>query len=138
MTFSTPKGWEKDSDKLYIHSTGVRIQLMTYRQKEGWYLVPTDLDQPVIEFEATPEGRVKAFEAFAAGVLDTKPKRKKAEGTETKKKKKAVVAAAGEEEEEAGAAKDKDKDKDKEKAKDEDGDEKDDDDEAEEGDDDEG
>ena len=23
MSFSTPKGWEKDSDKLFIHNTGV-------------------------------------------------------------------------------------------------------------------
>jgi len=103
MSFSTPKGWDKETDKLFIHSTGVRIQLMTYRQKEGWYLVPIDLDQPVVEFEPTPEGRTKAFEAFAAGALDTKPKRKKAETAETKKKKKAA-APAKEGEEEGGEA----------------------------------
>ena len=99
MSFSAPKGWERDNDKLYIHNTGVRIQLMTYRQKEGWYLVPTDLDQPVVEFEPTPEGRAKAFDAFAAGVLDTKPKRKKAEAGETKKKKAAAPVAKEREEE---------------------------------------
>jgi hypothetical protein len=125
MSISTPKGWEKDSDKLFIHSTGVRIQLMTYRQKEGWYLVPTDLDQPVVEFEPTPEGRTKAFDAFAAGALDTKPKRKKAEGTEAKKKKKVVAPGkAGEEEEGAEAEKGKDEEG-------EDDDEKEDEDEAE-------
>ena len=117
MSFTAPKGWERDSDKLYIHSTGVRIQLMSYRQKEGWYLVPTDLDQPVVEFEPTPEGRAKAFEAFAAGVIDTKPKRKKSEAAETKKKKKAAAAAA---EEAEGKDKEKDKDKDKDKDDDED------------------
>jgi hypothetical protein len=101
MSFTAPKGWEKDSDKLFIHSTGVRIQFMTYRQKEGWYLVPTDLDQPVIEFEPNPEGRAKAFEAFASGVMDTKPKRKKAEPSEAVKKKKAAAAAKAKEEEEA-------------------------------------
>jgi hypothetical protein len=111
MSFTTPKGWEKDSDKLFIHSTGVRIQLMTYRQKEGWYLVPTDLDQPVVEFEPTPEGRTKAFDSFAAGALDTKPKRKKSEAAETKKKKKAVAPAkAGEEGEGEGAEAEKGKD----------------------------
>lgn len=103
MSFSAPKGWERDSDKLFIHNTGVRVQLMTYRQKEGWYLVPTDLDQPVIEFEPTPEGRAKAFEAFASGVLDTKPKRaKKVESPETKKKKAAAAAAKAKEEEAEG------------------------------------
>ena len=114
MSFSAPKGWERDSDKLFIHSTGVRIQLMTYRQKEGWYLVPTDLDQPVIEFEPTPEGRAKAFEAFASGVLETKPKRKKPESAEAKKKKAAAAAKAKEEEGE-GKEKDDDEDDDDEK-----------------------
>lgn len=69
MGFTLPKGWDKDSDKLFIHNTGVRIQRMTYRQKEGWFLVPIDLDQPVVEFDPTPEGRDKAFEAFGKGAL---------------------------------------------------------------------
>jgi hypothetical protein len=135
MSSATPKGWEKDSDKLFIHNSGVRIQLMTYRQKEGWYLVPTDLDQPVVEFEPTPEGRQKAFDAFAAGVLDAKPKRKKAEASETasKKKKKAAAAkSAGEEEEEEEGKGSKEKDAEKE------GEEDDDEEDEDEGDDDEG
>lgn len=65
MSFTAPKGWEKDSEKLYIHRTGARIQLMTYREKEGWYLVPAELDQPLMGFLPTSEGRDKAFEAFA-------------------------------------------------------------------------
>jgi hypothetical protein len=72
-----PKGWEKDSDKLYIHETGVRIQRMTYRGKDGWYLVPLDLDATCIEFEPTNEGRDKAFEAFAKGTGQEKPKKAK-------------------------------------------------------------
>lgn len=118
MSFSTPKGWEKDNDKLYIHSTGVRVQLMSYRQKEGWYLVPIDLDTPVIEFEPTPEGRAKAFETFATGILDTKPKRKKAETPEAKKKKAAAAAAKAKEEGEA-EAEEEDGDDEKEEKEDE-------------------
>jgi hypothetical protein len=76
MASSTPKGWEKDSDKLFIHETGIRIQRMTYKGKDGWFLVPVDLDAVVVEFEATPEGRDKAFEAFAKGAVVSKPKKK--------------------------------------------------------------
>ena len=80
MAFSTPKGWDKESDTLFIHSTGVRIERRTYRGQEGWFLIPVDLDQEVLTFEATPEGRDKAFEAFADGKL--KPAKKKAAGAE--------------------------------------------------------
>jgi hypothetical protein len=76
MASSTPKGWEKDSDKLFIHETGIRIQRMTYKGKDGWFLVPVDLDAVVVEFEPTPEGRDLAFEAFAKGAVVTKPKKK--------------------------------------------------------------
>lgn len=75
MAFSTPKGWDKESDTLFIHSSGVRVERRTYRGQEGWFLIPVDLDQEVLTFEPTPEGRDKAFEAFADGKL--KPVRKK-------------------------------------------------------------
>src|SRR6185295_13481178 len=78
MASGVPKGWDKDSDKLYIHETGIRIARMTYKGKDGWYLVPVDLDAVVVEFEPTPEGRDKAFEAFAKGALVVKPKKAKA------------------------------------------------------------
>jgi hypothetical protein len=83
MASGVPKGWEKDSDKLFIHETGIRIQRMMYKGKDGWFLVPVDLDAAVVEFEPTPEGRDKAFEAFAKGALVVKPKKTKA--TSTKK-----------------------------------------------------
>ena len=144
MSFSVPKGWEKDSDKLYIHNSGVRIQFMTYRAKEGWYLVPTDLDQPVLEFEPTPEGREKAFEAFGKGVLNVKT-RKKAPAvavTEPAKKRGRPARPRPEADEEEGKEgepgdepKDKDKDKDKEKDKDKDKDKDDEEDEEDEDDD---
>ena len=96
MASGVPNGWEKDSDKLFIHETGSRIQRMTYKGKDGWFLVPVDLDAAVIEFEPTNEGRDKAFEAFAKGALVIKPKKTKATST-----KKAAAAKAAPKEEEA-------------------------------------
>src|SRR6185369_12256053 len=96
MASGVPKGWEKDSDKLFIHETGVRITRMTYKGKDGWFLVPVDLDAAVVEFEPTPEGRDKAFEAFAKGALATKPKKTKAPSA-----KKAAAAKAAPKEEES-------------------------------------
>jgi hypothetical protein len=98
MASGVPKGWEKDSDKLFIHETGVRIARQTYKGKDGWYLIPVDLDAAVLEFEPTPEGRDKAFEAFTKGALVTKPKKAKATPT----KKAAAKAAPKEEEAEEG------------------------------------
>src|SRR6185295_3618803 len=105
MASGVPKGWEKDSDKLFIHETGIRIARMIYKGKDGWFLVPVDLDAVVLEFEPTPEGRDKVFEAFTKGALVVKPKK-----TKTTTKKAAAKPAAKEEE---GEDKDKDKDKDK-------------------------
>lgn len=105
MASGVPKGWEKDSDKLFIHETGIRIQRMTYKGKDGWFLVPVDLDAAVVEFEPTPEGRDKAFEAFAKGALATKPKKTKAAST-----KKAPVKTAKEEEAEEKDDEDDDED----------------------------
>src|SRR5579859_2568116 len=108
MASGVPKGWEKDSDKLFIHETGVRIARQTYKGKDGWYLIPVDLDAAVLEFEPTPEGRDKAFEAFAKGVLVTKPKKTKAAPT---KKAAAKAAPKGEEGEEAKADEDEEDEK---------------------------
>src|SRR5262249_6808699 len=118
MASGVPKGWEKDSDKLFIHETGVRISRMTYRGKEGWFLVPVDLDAAVLEFEPTPEGRDKAFEAFAKGALATKVKKAKA----TSKKTVAKTPPKAEESEEAKGedAEGEDDDDDDEEGEDED------------------
>ena len=112
MAGSVPKGWEKDSDKLFIHETGIRIQRMTYKGKDGWFLVPVDLDAAVVEFEPTPEGRDKAFEAFGKGALVVKPKKTKAAST-----KKAAPAKPVAKEEEAAEEKDDDDDDDEETEK---------------------
>ena len=116
MAGSVPKGWEKDSDKLFIHETGIRIQRMTYKGKDGWFLVPVDLDAAVVEFEPTPEGRDKAFEAFAKGALVVKPKKTKAASTKK-------AAAKPVKEEEAEEKDDDDDDEDTEKAEADEGDE---------------
>jgi len=118
MASGVPKGWDKDSDKLFIHETGVRIARQTYKGKDGWYLIPVDLDAAVMEFEPTPEGRDKAFEAFGKGVLVTKPKK-----TKTVTKKAAAVAKAPPKPEDAEEEKDDDDDEDgDEKEKDDEGD----------------
>ncbi len=72
MEYAAPEGWKRDSDTAYIHASGVCIRLMTYRSREGWVLLPVDLDQAGVRFEPTSEGRDQAFEAFARGVLDPK------------------------------------------------------------------
>ena len=104
MASGVPKDWDKESDKLFIHETGVRIARQTYKGKDGWYLIPVDLDAVVVEFEPTPEGRDKAFEAFTKGALVTKPKKTK---TVTKK-----VAAKPPPKTEDGEEKDDDDDED--------------------------
>ena len=115
MASGVPKGWEKDSDKLFIHETGIRIARMTYKGKEGWFLVPVDLDAAVLEFEPTPEGRDKAFEAFAKGALATKPKKTKATTT-----KKAAAKPAPKEEETDEKEEDDDDEEDEDKGGDDD------------------
>jgi hypothetical protein len=119
MASGVPKGWEKDSDKLFIHETGVRIARQTYKGKDGWYLIPVDLDAAVLEFEPTPEGRDKAFEAFAKGVLVTKPKKAKAAPTKKAAAKAAPKAEEGEEVKAEKEGEDDDEDEDDEKEEDE-------------------
>jgi hypothetical protein len=68
--FAAPDGWDQESETLYLHRSGVRIERMIYRKKEGWVLVPVDLDRPVIEFPPSSEGLEHAFAAFSKGILD--------------------------------------------------------------------
>ena len=74
MSFKLPKQWEKESDDLYVHTSLIRIQRMTFRQKTGWFLIPTDIKEEVVGFEATDEGRDKAFEHFEANMAKVKAK----------------------------------------------------------------
>jgi len=76
MRFRPPKGWDRESVALFIHDSGVRIERRSYRKREGWFLIPTDLDQEVIGFDPTPKGRNLAFAAFAEGRLIITRKKK--------------------------------------------------------------
>ncbi|HZE97754.1 MAG TPA: hypothetical protein VE981_12065 [Planctomycetota bacterium] len=69
MESTVPEGWVQDSHTLYLHSSGVRIERRVYRNKEGWVLVPVDLDRAVVEFAPNTEGLEQAFAAFARGAL---------------------------------------------------------------------
>jgi hypothetical protein len=82
MKFKPPKGWDRESDTLFIHANGVRIERRVYREREGWFLIPTDLAQEVVYFDPTPEGREAAFAAFAEGLL-AKAEKKKAHRAES-------------------------------------------------------
>jgi len=73
MDPTAPPGWEKDSDTRYLHASGVRIERRIYRSREGWVLVPTDLDRAVLEFPPDAAGLERAFAAFLAGRLDPVP-----------------------------------------------------------------
>lgn len=78
---SAPEGWEQDSPTLYLHGSGVRIERKVYWNREGWVLIPVDLDRAVVRFTPDSEGLVQAFAAFAKGVLGRQGTRM-AEGTE--------------------------------------------------------
>jgi len=64
-----PAGWERESETLYLHPSGVRIERRVYRKKEGWVLVPVDLDRKVLEFPPDDAGLERAFAAFDGGAM---------------------------------------------------------------------
>jgi len=72
MSFTTPSGWNQDSDRLYVHTSHVRIQRMTYRSNEGWILIPLGANDPVLQFPLTSEGRDMAFAAFVTSAFARK------------------------------------------------------------------
>ncbi len=80
MSFKPPKGWDRESDTLFIHASGVLIERREYRQKQGWFLIPVDLNQVVLGFDPTPEGRDQAFAAFAKGRFAKTPRKKASTG----------------------------------------------------------
>jgi hypothetical protein len=139
MTFKPPKGWDRESDILFIHESGVRIQRRVYKEKEGWFLIPADLDREVLAYDPTPEGRDRAFADFAEGKLNP-PKKRKAPAPEKpaparrgRKPRPVPEEGEGEEGEERpeGEPKDEKEEKDKEDKEDADDDEDDEDDEKE-------
>ena len=105
---------------IFIHTSGARIQRMTYRQKEGWYVVPLDIETPVIEFEPTNEGRDKAFAEFPRLSQEWKAKKKTVAASKSKKSKTAKVTAPAEDEKEKESDEDdEDSDTDEKEAPDE-------------------
>lgn len=96
MSSESASGWTKEADDLFIHTSGARIAKTTYQQKEGWFLMPADLDAPVLEFPPTEEGRAQAFETFAKGI----PSRKKAKAKVKAKVDQDPESAHGREEDE--------------------------------------
>lgn len=110
MEIAIPEGWVADSQTLYLHSSGVRIERMTYRKKEGWVLVPVDLDQKVMEFSPDRAGLEGAFAAFAEGGLDPKgtglPKKTSAAQDAARRDEK--LEEASDDEEKAAEAEDED------------------------------
>jgi len=69
MSFSVPVGWNQDSEKLFVHSSNVRIQRMMYRSQDVWLLIPRGPEDPVLQFPPTLEGRDMAFAAFVTGAF---------------------------------------------------------------------
>lgn len=74
MSFTVPFGWGQDTDKLFVHTSRVRIQRMTIRSHEGWVLIPLGAADPVLQFPPTSEGRDMAFAAFATGAFGPRDK----------------------------------------------------------------
>ena len=76
------KGWDRESEDLFIHETGARISKSTYRGKMAWWLFPVSLDVPALEYPPTDEGREQAF----AGFLRDHPAKTKRKAASGKKK----------------------------------------------------
>jgi hypothetical protein len=68
-----PPGWERDSETLYLHADGARIERRVYRKVEGWILVPAELDRAALTFPPDDAGRAAAFAAFAADAAAPPP-----------------------------------------------------------------
>lgn len=64
-----PPYWLQVTPSLYRHSSGVRIERKRYGGREGWVLMPVELNRPVIEFPPNITGLEKAFATFAKGCL---------------------------------------------------------------------
>ena len=102
MSVELPKDWTREDDELFVYKDGTRIHKTTYNSKQGWFMIPVDLDETVIEYADTEEGRDLAFDEFTQKVDDEKA-RKKAERAARAKKKKEDAAAAKEAAEEDAA-----------------------------------
>lgn len=82
MGLAAPKGWLQDSDTCYLHDSGARIERRIYREREGWFLIPADLDRVVQRFASDSDGLEQALAAFDKGVQMPDPATKAREGDE--------------------------------------------------------
>lgn len=80
MDLAAPKGWHQDSETCYLHDSGDRIERRVYREKEGWFLIPADLDRAVLGFAPDSEGLEQALAAFDRLTLTPAPAKDVPEG----------------------------------------------------------
>ena len=93
MAMELPKDWTKEDNELFIYKDGTRIHKTTYNSKQGWFLIPADLDESVVEYEDNDDGRDLAFEQFTKKIDDEKAQKKAARAARAKKKKEDAAAA---------------------------------------------
>ena len=63
--------WVRESEYLFVHRSGARIERRGYPSTPGWYLVPQAGQEHHHRFEPTPQGCDDAFIAFAASEAGT-------------------------------------------------------------------
>lgn len=64
------KGWERESEDLFIHESGARISKTTYRGKRAWWFFPVSLDTLAVEHAPTDVGREDAFATSVKEVVN--------------------------------------------------------------------
>ena len=70
------KGWDRESEELFIHDSGARISRTMYRGKMAWWYFPVSLDTSAVEHAPTDEGRADAFATSVKDLSTWKPKPK--------------------------------------------------------------
>ena len=93
MAFKLPKDWTKENGDLFIYKDGTRIHNTTYNSKQGWFMIPSDLDETVLEYEDSTEGRDLAFDEFTQKVDDEKARKKAERAARAKLRKEEAEAA---------------------------------------------
>ena len=70
------KGWDRESEDLFIHESGARISKSVYRGKQAWWFFPASLDVQAVEHAPTDEGRDQAFATSEKEIPKTRAKAK--------------------------------------------------------------
>ncbi len=58
--------WTRQSEYIFVHRTGARIERRGYPVTPGWYLVPDKNSPDAQRYDPTPQGCDEAFIAFSA------------------------------------------------------------------------